>query len=387
MENNVIEINQNYHSIQHQDGLNQPVASISGAENRRPLGNNSRRKLKDKVEWTLADKARLVEIDNKERTKGKGFMNRVKTRWDNERKSMTLSKQSLRDNAARFRKEGEVITRIQVTTQGNSQHSENEGMEEVQLIGQKGYSWKTTEKVRLVQINEQEKSRGRGFMQRVKDIWDSEFPELTFVSKQSLKDNAARFQKDPEIMNAVLVKRRYTEGDETGGADVHVFIEGSVVTEGRDNVNENQQQGYVNETTEIDEEVHEPLEKDRQLEQIFEEELSKLKPICDITDEPREKLLKVKITSEKEQSANRILFWKLRQIADVGQIVDAVYAMGLALIRSMGVKRKAPGQGKKNGNRRERKITNKMKELRQWIARAGNEIYRRKTRRRATVTR
>ena len=186
-------------------------------------------------------------------------------------------------------------------------------------------------------------------------------------------------------MNAVLVKRRCTEGDETGGADVHVFNEGSVVTEGRDNVNENQQQGYVNQTTEIDKEVHEPLEKDRQLEQMFEEELSKLKPICDITDEPRERLLKVKITREKEQSANRILFWKRRQIADVGQIVDAVYAMGLALIRSMGVKRKAPGQGKKNGNRRERKITNKMKELRQWIARAGNEIYRRKTRRRATV--
>ena len=62
------------------------------------------------------------------------------TRWDNERKSMTLSKQSLRDNAARFRKEGEVIARIQVTTQENSQNSENEGMEEVQLIGQKGYS-------------------------------------------------------------------------------------------------------------------------------------------------------------------------------------------------------------------------------------------------------
>ena len=74
MENNFIEIDQNYHSVRHQDGLNQPVASITGAENKRPLGNNSRRKLKDKVEWTLADKVRLVEIDNEERTKGKGSL-------------------------------------------------------------------------------------------------------------------------------------------------------------------------------------------------------------------------------------------------------------------------------------------------------------------------
>lgn len=233
-------------------------------------------------------------------------------------------------------------------------------------------------KSELVQINEQEKSRGRGFMQRVKDIWDSEFPDLTFLSKQSLRDNAARFQKDPEIMHAVLVKRRYAEEDETGGVEVQVSNEDRLVTEQRDNVNENHQQDNVNQTIEIEEQVQEPLEEDKQLEQMFEEELSKLQPICDIVDVPRERLLKVKITYESEQSADRILCRRLRHITDVGQIVDAVYAMGLAIMRSMGVKRKTTGQGKKNGNRRERKLTNKMQELRQWIARAGNEIYRRK---------
>lgn len=147
MENNLIEIDQNYHSIQHQDCCRHPMASLSEVEHRRPLGNSSRRMLKDKLEWKLADKVRLVQIDNEERTKGKGFVNRVKTRWDNECTAMKLSKQSLRDNAARFRKENEVMARIQVSTQDNVEGGETGGMEGRQLIGKKGYTWRTSEKV------------------------------------------------------------------------------------------------------------------------------------------------------------------------------------------------------------------------------------------------
>ena len=47
---------------------------------------------------------RLAEIDTEKRAKGYGFMNRVKSRWDEEfPEEMRYSKQNLRDNTRRFR--------------------------------------------------------------------------------------------------------------------------------------------------------------------------------------------------------------------------------------------------------------------------------------------
>ena len=61
------------------------------------------------VIWTVWEKTRLVEIDTEERAKGYGFMNRVKSRWDEEfPEKMQYSKQSLRDNARRFRDDREL---------------------------------------------------------------------------------------------------------------------------------------------------------------------------------------------------------------------------------------------------------------------------------------
>ena len=45
-------------------------------------------------------------------------------------------------------------------------------------------------------------------MKRVKDRWDIKYPEYESASWQKLRDNAARFKKDPEIKNLILVWRR-----------------------------------------------------------------------------------------------------------------------------------------------------------------------------------
>ena len=65
-----------------------------------------------------------------------------------------------------------------------------------------------------------------------------------------------------------------------------------------------------------------------------------------------------------------------------------VYAMGKAVAYMLGVKPKEKNQRRakkaEGGNRRERKLKAEMKRLRQDIARAGNELHRRKQRRKAT---
>ena len=51
-------------------------------------------------------------------------------------------------------------------------------------------------KVRLAQIDNEERKRGRGFMKRVKERWVDEHPEHATASIQKLRDNAARFRKE-----------------------------------------------------------------------------------------------------------------------------------------------------------------------------------------------
>ena len=52
------------------------------------------------------------------------------------------------------------------------------------------------EKRWLIRIEDEERQKGSGFMQRLKVRWDQQYPERTNVSKQHLRDNAARFRAD-----------------------------------------------------------------------------------------------------------------------------------------------------------------------------------------------
>ena len=45
-------------------------------------------------------------------------------------------------------------------------------------------------------------------MKRGKERWDQYYPEYRDASWQKLRDNAARFKKEPEVMNLILVSRR-----------------------------------------------------------------------------------------------------------------------------------------------------------------------------------
>ena len=63
-------------------------------------------------------------------------------------------------------------------------------------------------KIVLVMLDKDERAKGRRFMKRVKDRWDMKYPERESASWQKLRDNVARFQKDSEIKNLILVRRR-----------------------------------------------------------------------------------------------------------------------------------------------------------------------------------
>ena len=67
------------------------------------------------LEWTTEMKIDLVTIDKEERARGRGFMKRVKERWDQKYPEyQQASWQKLRDNAARFKKAPELMSLILV---------------------------------------------------------------------------------------------------------------------------------------------------------------------------------------------------------------------------------------------------------------------------------
>ena len=133
-------------------------------------------------------------------------------------------------------------------------------------------------------------------------------------------------------------------------------------------------------------------EEDKELEQLFIQELKSLKRSTMFEIEPREKLSKLKMPTELQESADRILDQHMHEVDTIPEITDKVYAMGRAMGRAIERKKGIVQKEKKdkvkrkptNGNRRERKLKAQMKELRQRIARANNELYRRRQKRKAT---
>ena len=56
-------------------------------------------------------------------------------------------------------------------------------------------------------LDKDKRVKGRGFMKRVKDRWDMKYPEHESAIWQKLRDNAARFKKDPEIKKLTFVRQ------------------------------------------------------------------------------------------------------------------------------------------------------------------------------------
>ena len=110
--------------------------------------------------------------------------------WENH-----VSKQNLRDNAARLEKKLEM----------------NFGSEKVQLEIEEDTTLKnpykrTTEMtVTLLTIKEQERNRGRGIMKKMKEKWDDIYEGWT-VSVQTLIDNARRSRKGNTLLDLTIVR-------------------------------------------------------------------------------------------------------------------------------------------------------------------------------------
>jgi len=131
-------------------------------------------------------------------------------------------------------------------------------------------------------------------------------------------------------------------------------------------------------------------EKDKELEIIFIKQSENLIHSSTLQMEPREKLPKVKLETQLRESANRILDIYLKGVDSIPDISDKVYSMGRAIRHKLGVlikvdeSRKTKKAGESGGNRQERKLKKEIKELRQVVAKASNELYRRKQHRKAT---
>ena len=113
--------------------------------------------------YTDDEKRWQVTTADEEQSKGTEFMLRLKLRWDKQYPEENhVSKQNLRDNAARFKKELEMNVR--------SQKTKIEIEEDTTL--KSTHKWTTEMKVNLLKIEERERNRFRGFITRIKEAWD-----------------------------------------------------------------------------------------------------------------------------------------------------------------------------------------------------------------------
>ena len=354
----------------------------NGAENRANHDNENMVHIVNRREWTEEQNHRIVKIDTEERTKGKGFMRRVKQQWDATYPTDPRTAQNLIDNAKRFKKEGWG------TSVNISQDEVEEQVQPQTDDTRTSLEWTTEMKIVLMILDQEKRAKGRGFMKRVKDRWDVKYPEYQSASWQKLRDNAARFKKDPELKDLILVRQR----EEIQRAETEMRNE-----EEEHNVDQPGEERNGDEQIDVEQNMLEAddeelgvevqidvalTEKDKELERFFNAELEQLNHSTALHMEPREKLPKVKLDTETHERANKVLNLYLPNVDTIFEITDMVYAMGKAVAYMLGVKPKEKNQRRakkaEGGNRRERKLKAEMKRLRQDIARAGNELHRRK---------
>ena len=60
------------------------------------------------------DEINLLKIEERGRNRGRGFMKRMKEAWDDMYGESSMTAQTLRDNAARFRKDRSLLNLIEV---------------------------------------------------------------------------------------------------------------------------------------------------------------------------------------------------------------------------------------------------------------------------------
>ena len=380
-----------YNQFQPNDGTNntsRAFQTIKVAKQCQADSNEEAHKRHHSSTYTDDEKKWLVKAEEEERKRGRGFMERLKKRWDEQYpEKHKVSKQNLRDNAVRFKRE------MNINMQGRQNNTNNSDDTSA------GHAeWTNEMKINLLTIEERERSRGRGFMKRMKEAWDSIYGDKP-MSAQCLRDNAARFRKDKAVANLIEVRDRrdlepdqaeqtgrYSENSQNEDCDAK-SMEGQenfevFVHDGQGD-HENKQEDV--ETGEVEEES----EDVKEMRIRFIENLNKLNPTTNQNIEERDRLTKLKVNIRETElaNANKVLKKHLSNTDDVCKIVDAVYAMGRTIEERMGIKRcqkKTKKKGGRDKNRRIRKLEKQIKESRRMVAWLSNEIHRRETRRKLT---
>ena len=107
--------------------------------------------------------------------------------------------------------------------------------------------------------------------------------------------------------------------------------------------------------------------------------------------EPREKLLKLTMSDEIQERANKILSLYLPSADTIPKITDIAYVMRKAIGYANEKKTKEENENRpekaEGGNSREWKLKAEMKELRQDVGRAGNELHCQKQQKKSTKKR
>ena len=280
-------------------------------------------------EYTDDEKRWLVRTEEEERVKGRGFMERLKRRWDEQYPDKCkVSKQNLRNNAVRFRREiGNATEAIQDSTY----KSKNESAGNTVCMDQRDECY-------FLRIEEQERNKGRGFMKRMKEEWDLIYEDKP-MSAQCLRDNTAKFRKDKALLNLIEVRDardlgpdqvqqngRCNENPQGEGLDVENEDEYvNIVAE----ENMNNGTGDHRNTQEDDEgkrerEREEENEDMREIRIRFMENLYELDPTTNQHIEERDRLIKLKVNIREEEleNANKVLGNHLGNTDDICKIVD-----------------------------------------------------------------
>ena len=269
------------------DDANINVALRSRAENKADH-EDSRTCHTRSTEWTDKEKQRLIQLDREERLKGKGFIKRINPRWDQEFPSKKKTAQNLVDNARRFK----------LAASANGRSDQQEG-----VVATRKIQWTTHMKVHLIVIDQEERQKGRGFMKRVKERWDTKYPEYKRVSMQQLRDNASRFKTEKEIINLILVRRRQ---EIEPAAESSAELE-ETVNERNDSHDHQENGETINLERECETEEETIRDKDKDLEMKFISQLQNLQRSSLEVLPPRNRLEKLKMTKRIEESAERIL--------------------------------------------------------------------------------
>ena len=112
-------------------------------------------------------------------------------------------------------------------------------------------------------------------MKGIKERWDMKYPEYQEASWQKLRDNAARFKKEPEKRNLILVRRRQkVEMDIAGLREIEPEVVNEVDPELQDNeIEPETDEAEVLHNMQAEEELS---EADKELERFFQTELENL---------------------------------------------------------------------------------------------------------------